>query len=67
MFQRVATNGLRFEDTIAPRTQPPPSLPDGPSHKYSANYYVSRDPRREVGPPTNLSQALIGEGSAQKR
>lgn len=67
MFQREATNALRFEDGISARTQPPPNIPDGVSHKLSANYYVSRDPRREVAPPTNLSQSLIGQGSAEKR
>lgn len=32
----------------------------------SANYYVSRDPRREVAQPVSLSQKLIG-GDGTKR
>lgn len=67
VLQREATNALRFEDSISPRTMPPPNLPDGPSHKFSANYYNTRDPRREVAPPLNLTQALIGEGTGEKR
>ncbi|CAG9806047.1 unnamed protein product [Chironomus riparius] len=62
LLGRQPTNALRFEDTIAARTQPPPVIPDGVSHKYSANYYLSRDARREVCPPVNLTQQAIGDG-----
>ena len=34
--------------------------------RMSANYYVSRDPRREVAQPVSLSQKLIG-GDGTKR
>ncbi|KAH8411536.1 hypothetical protein KR215_006201 [Drosophila sulfurigaster] len=69
LLGREHTVALRFEDGLADRTQPPPEIPDGPSHIYSANYYCTRDARREVNPPIDLvqqQQLLEADGDAAK-
>uniref|UniRef100_A0A6G1S700 Adrenodoxin-like protein, mitochondrial n=1 Tax=Aceria tosichella TaxID=561515 RepID=A0A6G1S700_9ACAR len=44
---------LRHKTDMSTRSPPHPMIPDGPNHKLSGNYYVSRDTRRLVMPPKN--------------
>uniref|UniRef100_A0A6P4FNB4 NADH dehydrogenase [ubiquinone] 1 alpha subcomplex subunit 7 n=1 Tax=Drosophila rhopaloa TaxID=1041015 RepID=A0A6P4FNB4_DRORH len=53
---RTHKTALRFADTVSPRTQPPPDIPQGPSQNLFANYYYSRDPRSSVRPAVDVVQ-----------
>ena len=67
LIGRNGMNPLRFAKEMAPRPGPEANLPPGPAHKLKANYYFSRDGRREVAPPVVLAtaQKVIGSGQSQ--
>ncbi|CAK1590460.1 unnamed protein product [Parnassius mnemosyne] len=63
LLGRNHTKALRFEPFLSARTQPPPEIPDGPTHKHAHNYYYTHDARREVKPPLDLTQQLLTDGA----
>ncbi|KAL0818210.1 hypothetical protein ABMA28_008715 [Loxostege sticticalis] len=65
LLGRKHNNALRFGPLLAARTQPPPEIPDGVSHKHAHNYYYTRDGRREVAPPADVTKLML-EASSDK-
>jgi len=57
LLGRSHDNSLRFADKLATRSPHNPEIPEGPSHKLFANYYFTRDAKREVFPPTVISDS----------
>lgn len=53
---RTHKTAHRFADTVSPRTQPAPDIPQGPSQSLFANYYYMRDPRGQLKPVVDLMQ-----------
>merc|ERR1712080_207901 len=70
LLGRNHMNNLRFDHLQAPRSIPEPNMPPGPSHNLAANYYFTRDGRREVFPPAVLAdgnKALSAVRRVQQR
>ncbi|KAH8286396.1 hypothetical protein KR054_008419 [Drosophila jambulina] len=63
---RTHNTGLRFTDTLSPRTQSAPDIPRGPSQSLFANYYYMRDPRGQLKPLVDLMQKEKPDPSKEK-
>merc|ERR1712058_146705 len=63
---RTHVNNLRFPQVVTVGAgHPEANLPEGPAHKLSDNRYYARDARREVNPPTLLSDGTKALGSGE--
>ncbi|XP_065163212.1 NADH dehydrogenase [ubiquinone] 1 alpha subcomplex subunit 7-like [Atheta coriaria] len=66
LLGRKHTLAVRFEKDLVTRSPPPPALPDGCAHLLSANYYCTRDARREVKPPVEVPNQSLLDASCEK-
>ena len=58
---------MRAPNNQAPRSIPQPVIPASENSAVSANYYHTRDLRREMGPPVSILSKQLEAGDAHTR